>query len=230
MSSLSYKTLEEVASQVSGCTRCSLHNYRLNAVPGITNRRDGEYGCEILFVDDFPTIEEDITGKPMVARNGAIFNAIMYNTFDLNESEVSIVHCVKCLPKYYSFRIEKTAKRESVFWCSEYLYTQIELLNPRLIISLGYLPFFVLLRNNTYTFLGKPKISMEPYVGNLYMAKSLLDSSKSWPCVPCYNIKAFVANRGKADKYLLEKIQGIYAKIRSGEDVSDLLRNSPPIQ
>jgi len=228
---MQYSSLDDISNDVKVCTKCELHNFRLNPVVGRINvSKEKEFGCEILFVDDFPTIEEDITGKPMVGKNGDIFNDIVFNTFNVRQEEISILHCVKCVPKYRSFRVEGSPKRESIFWCSEYLYSQIDLINPRLIISLGYLSFFVLLRNDNYFFKAKEKISLEPYVGNLYMAKSILDPKKQWLTMPCYNIKAFVSNKGRADMDLLEKMQGVYAKIRSGQDISDLLRNSPSIQ
>jgi uracil-DNA glycosylase family 4 len=211
--------LDLLKEDIAICNRCPLFKTRSNTVPGEIN-----LNSDIVFVYDAPNIDSDLVGKPMVGSSGTLFNSLIHDYMNLNREDVSVLTFIKCVPIYNSNEISYRPKRESVFWCAEYIYKQLEILDPKLIICLGYNTFSYLLRNDNAFFKSKEKISIKNYVGKLYKINSILDTSKSWFLIPCPGIMSFELNHYSTD--VLKDIKVIYDKIRSGEDMEDLLRDS----
>jgi len=139
--------------------------------------------------------------------------------------------CVKCLPRYGGER--KAPRRWSLFWCAKYLYEQLELLRPKLIVSMGYTPFFTLLRRHGVNFTGLEKISLEPYVGNMYPSLDLpAVSSFSAPTFVTYDPVSWNANKRirKVSRDHFERLRVIFDDIEDGRGIESLLRSREDIQ
>jgi uracil-DNA glycosylase family 4 len=121
--------LEEVERQVRACTRCVLHKFRTKAVPG-----EGNPAAELLFIGEGPGRDEDIQGRPFVGRAGKLLRKIIA-AMTFREDEVYIANMVKCRPPD-----NRVPHHEEIEACSPYLIRQIELIRPRVIVTLGKTP------------------------------------------------------------------------------------------
>src|SRR5918911_1844356 len=119
--------LEELAAQIRVCTRCPLHESRTLAVPG-----DGKYTAKVMIIAEAPGKEEDESGHPFVGSAGRYLDKVLAGT-GLERSDFFITNTVKCRPPK-----NRTPKKLEVDTCtSNYLFEQIELVNPRLVMLLG---------------------------------------------------------------------------------------------
>jgi DNA polymerase len=123
------KALEDIDRQVLACTLCPLHKQRTNAVPG-----EGDRSAALMFIGEAPGRDEDAQGRPFVGRAGQLLRKIIA-AMKFREDEVYITNIVKCRPpdNRVPFREEEEA-------CSPYLVRQIELIRPRVIVTLGKTP------------------------------------------------------------------------------------------
>src|SRR2546423_6622784 len=119
--------LEELAAQIRVCTRCPLHESRTLAVPG-----DGKLTAKVMIIAEAPGKEEDESGHPFVGSAGRFLNHVLEGT-GLDRNDFFISNTVKCRPP-----ANRTPKKLEVDTCtSNYLFEQIELINPKLIMLLG---------------------------------------------------------------------------------------------
>lgn len=121
------KRLAELAAQIRVCTRCPLWETRTLAVPG-----DGRAGAKVMIIAEAPGKEEDESGHPFVGSAGRFLNHVLEGT-GLDRSDFFITNTVKCRPPK-----NRTPKKIEVDTCtSSYLFEQIELVNPKLVMLLG---------------------------------------------------------------------------------------------
>jgi uracil-DNA glycosylase len=119
--------LEELAAQIRVCTKCPLWKSRTLAVPG-----DGKARAKVMIIGEAPGREEDESGHPFVGATGRFLNHVLEGT-GLDRTDFFITNTVKCRPPK-----NRTPKRLEVDTCtSNYLFEQIELINPKLIVLLG---------------------------------------------------------------------------------------------
>lgn len=119
-------SLSEVDEAVRGCTDCSLCEGRTNAVPG-----DGDPSSEIMFVGEGPGYYEDVQGLPFVGQAGQLLNELLAE-IGLKREEVYITNVVKCRPPK-----NRDPQPDEIHECSKYLDRQIELIDPKVIVTLG---------------------------------------------------------------------------------------------
>ena len=143
----SYLSLKE---RIIHCQKCALSQRRKNAVPG-----EGNLGAELMFVGEAPGHDEDIQGRPFVGKAGQILTKII-NAMQFKREDVYITNVVKCRPPD-----NRNPSREEIEKCQEYLLEQLEMIKPRVIVTLGKVAtdFFIrsslgmtALRGNFYEF------------------------------------------------------------------------------
>jgi DNA polymerase len=121
------KRLEELAAQIRVCTKCPLWESRTLAVPG-----DGKFSSKVMIIAEAPGREEDESGHPFVGSAGRYLDHVLEGT-GIERSDFFITNTVKCRPPK-----NRTPRRKEVETCtSNYLFEQIELINPKLIVLLG---------------------------------------------------------------------------------------------
>ena len=119
--------LAELAAQIRVCTRCPLHESRTLAVPG-----DGKPAAKVMIIGEAPGREEDESGHPFVGSAGRFLDHVLEGT-GLERGDFFITNTVKCRPPR-----NRTPRKIEVGTCTaNYLFEQIELLNPKLIMLLG---------------------------------------------------------------------------------------------
>jgi DNA polymerase len=120
-------SLDKVAAEVRACTQCDLHKGRKNSVPG-----EGPSKAEIMFIGEGPGFHEDQQGRPFVGAAGKFLEDLLAS-INLSREQVWITNVVKCRPPG-----NRDPKPEEIEACTGlYLERQIEMVNPKVIITLG---------------------------------------------------------------------------------------------
>ena len=119
-------TLVEVATLVAACRKCKLCDARTNTVPG-----EGLETARLVVVGEGPGRTEDETGRPFVGRAGELLTKIL-GAIDLPREQVFICNVVKCRPPE-----NRLPQYDEIAACVPYLYRQIELVKPKVILAMG---------------------------------------------------------------------------------------------
>ena len=167
---------DELKQAVADCTACELCKTRKQAVLGV-----GDMAADWLFVGEGPGADEDECGEPFVGKAGKLLDA-MLAAIDLQRGHgVYIANAVKCRPPD-----NRTPEADETAACWPFLARQIELIQPRLIVTLGKPAAQTLLqqevkiadaRGKVHDFAGIPLIvTYHP----AYLLRNLPDKSKAW--------------------------------------------------
>jgi uracil-DNA glycosylase family 4 len=132
---MDWDTLEKT---VRSCTRCPLHATRTQAVFGVGNRM-----AQWMVIGEAPGADEDRQGEPFVGRAGQLLNT-MLNAMGLAREQVFIANILKSRPP-----ANRDPRPEEVRACIPYLYRQIELVNPLLILCVGRIAAQTLLETDS---------------------------------------------------------------------------------
>jgi len=129
------EALEEFRRQICDCTRCPLGSTRTRFVFGSGNPEAG-----IMFIGEAPGAEEDRQGLPFVGEAGRLLTRII-EAIEMQREEVYICNVLKCRPPN-----NRDPRPEEVQTCEPYLKRQIEIIQPKVICSLGRFATQTLLR------------------------------------------------------------------------------------
>ena len=149
-------TLAEIADLVAACTKCRLCEARTNTVPG-----EGADRARLVVVGEGPGKTEDQTGRPFVGKAGELLTKIL-TAIGLEREQVFICNIVKCRPPE-----NRTPQYDEIAACVPYLFRQIELIGPSVILAMGNTAAQTLLntkqslgalRNKVHRFRGVPVI------------------------------------------------------------------------
>lgn len=117
---------EELQKSCNSCTKCGLCRTRTNVVFGVGNQN-----ADIMFVGEGPGEQEDLLGIPFVGAAGKLLDD-MLSIIDIDRTNCYIANIVKCRPPRN--RDPEEMEQEA---CIDYLFRQIELVNPKVIVCLG---------------------------------------------------------------------------------------------
>jgi uracil-DNA glycosylase family 4 len=120
------ETLAALSRQISTCTKCPLHEGRKKAVPG-----DGPANAEIMFIGEGPGFHENEQGRPFVGAAGKFLDQLLAQA-GVTRADVFIGNVVKCRPPG-----NRDPLPEELAACDEYLETQIDAIDPGIIVTLG---------------------------------------------------------------------------------------------
>jgi DNA polymerase len=119
--------LEQVANEVTVCTKCELHHSRKLAVPG-----EGPVNAEIMLIGEGPGFHENERGRPFVGAAGKFLEELLAK-IGMKREQVFITNVVKCRPPG-----NRDPHPGEVETCSSnYLDRQIQAINPKVIVTLG---------------------------------------------------------------------------------------------
>jgi DNA polymerase len=118
--------LQEVAAEVSTCTKCKLCKGRTRAVPG-----EGNPNAKILFIGEGPGYHEDQQGRPFVGPAGQFLDELLAS-IGLKRSDVFIANVVKCRPPQ-----NRDPESDEIAACNDYLDRQIAAIKPSVVVTLG---------------------------------------------------------------------------------------------
>jgi len=112
--------------EIADCQRCILSQARKNAVPG-----EGPEDADIVFIGEGPGFHEDQQGRPFVGAAGQFLDELL-ESIGLRREDVYICNVIKCRPPG-----NRDPLPEEVEACQPHLDRQIEIIAPRMIVTLG---------------------------------------------------------------------------------------------
>jgi len=118
------------------CSRCKLHTLgRRQVVFGV-----GNPDADLMFVGEAPGADEDIQGVPFVGRAGQLLTKII-EAIGLQREDVYIANVIKCRPPQ-----NRNPEHDEVDTCEPFLFQQIDVIKPTVIVALGTFAARALLR------------------------------------------------------------------------------------
>jgi uracil-DNA glycosylase family 4 len=128
---------EQLRDEALGCTRCKLAQLgRTQVVFGM-----GDPAADLMFVGEGPGAEEDRQGLPFVGRSGKLLDQLLEDEIGVTRDRVYIANVVKCRPPN-----NRDPERDEIETCRPYLEQQLELIDPKVVVTLGNFAAQLLLR------------------------------------------------------------------------------------
>ena len=172
-------TLEALQKQAQNCHLCELSKSRQKVVFG-----EGNPHADLLFIGEAPGATEDSSGKPFVGRSGELLTKMIENVLQISRSDVYITNIVKCRPPNNQVPTPTQAHT-----CQPYLLKQIELIKPKLIVTLGATAYHYLTGDET----GITKI------------RGTLHKQKGYTIIPTYH-PSYLLRNPSAKKEVFEDL------------------------
>jgi len=119
--------LANIETRAKSCVLCrELSRCRHSVVFGVGNPH-----AELMFIGEAPGADEDAQGEPFVGRAGQLLTKII-QAMGCRREDVYISNVLKCRPPQ-----NRTPLPDEVTNCLPYLLSQIELIQPKVIVALG---------------------------------------------------------------------------------------------
>ncbi len=175
-------TFDALKKQAENCHLCQLSKSRQKVVFG-----EGNLEADILFVGEGPGASEDSIGKPFVGRSGELLTKMIENVLHLKREDVYITNIVKCRPPNNS-----TPTPTQAHTCQPYLLKQIEIIKPKLIVTLGA---------TAYQYLTGDETSISKIRGTLHQ-------QNEYTLIPTYH-PSFLLRNPSAKKEVFEDLKKV---------------------
>jgi uracil-DNA glycosylase len=131
--------LAAIRTDIGDCTRCKLHTLgRKQIVFGVGNPE-----ADLMFVGEAPGADEDEQGIPFIGKAGQLLTKII-EAIDLRRDDVYIANIIKCRPPQ-----NRNPEPDEVASCEPFLFRQIDVIKPKVIVALGKYAAQTLLRSET---------------------------------------------------------------------------------
>jgi DNA polymerase len=145
-------SLQALATDLEGCTRCKLCSGRKTIVIG-----EGNPQARLVFVGEGPGEQEDLKGRPFVGKAGQLLDR-MIEAIGLKRSDVYICNVVKCRPPG-----NRNPEADEIESCAPFLARQLDLIRPQIVVALGKFAAQTLLQ--TETPISRLRGDFKPYRG-----------------------------------------------------------------
>lgn len=117
----------DLNEEISKCGKCRLSETRINALCG-----EGNLNARLMLIAQAPGENEDRDGRMFIGPSGKVLDELLKVAY-VKREEVYMTNLIKCmLPKY------RRPKQDEIEICSGYLDREIELVNPKVLVPLGY--------------------------------------------------------------------------------------------
>jgi len=116
-----------IEREARNCKACALASNRTNVVIGVGNKQ-----ADLMFIGEGPGVEEDRLGEPFVGRSGQLLDRLLAEELGIDRSVCYIANIVKCRPP-----MNRNPLPQEMAACRHFLDTQIQLVDPRVIVTLG---------------------------------------------------------------------------------------------
>lgn len=139
-------------TEIGECTRCKLHKKRRTIVFG-----EGNPAAQLMLIGEAPGAEEDAQGRPFVGRAGQLLMQ-MIKAIGFQRSDVYIANVLKCRPPE-----NRNPEADEISECSPFLFKQIAIIQPKLIIALGTFSAQLLLNSKSTISSLRSRVYEMPY-------------------------------------------------------------------
>jgi len=160
-------TLDSLRLRLRDCDRCALCRDRNKLVFG-----QGNIKADLVFIGEGPGADEDKSGIAFVGKAGKLLTQ-MIHSIGINRESVFICNIVKCRPPG-----NRNPTPDEINTCSPFLLKQLEILNPRLIVTLGNIATKTLL----------------PEASGIMRMRGRLSSFRGIPLIPTFHPSYLLRN------------------------------------
>jgi DNA polymerase len=165
--------LRQLARAVHDCTRCPLHVGRNRAVSG-----EGPAPADMMLIGEGPGFHEDKQGRPFVGASGKFLGELL-GSIGYKREDVFIANVVKCRPPN-----NRDPQPEELAACEGYLKRQIELVDPKVIVTLGRYSMYHFLPGASITKIhGQPHRLGSRLVVPMFHPAAALHQPKYYPLI-----------------------------------------------
>lgn len=130
--------LNSLHKQMSQCHLCDLSKSRQRVLCGF-----GNGNADIMLIDGSPSMIEDESGDSFSGRSGLSLQKMIENVLGLSIHDIYLTHALKCRPSHHHKILDSELSS-----CKPYLFKQIELVNPKIIVTLGELAYTSLMKDD----------------------------------------------------------------------------------
>jgi uracil-DNA glycosylase family 4 len=131
-------SLADVEREASTCTRCPLWQGRTNVVFGV-----GDPTSDLMLVGEGPGAQEDLQGEPFVGRSGKLLDQLVLEELGVTRREFYLCNTLKCRPPG-----NRDPLPDELAQCRPYLEAQLDIVDPKVVITLGNFATKALLKTN----------------------------------------------------------------------------------
>jgi uracil-DNA glycosylase family 4 len=164
----------ELNKIIKECKRCRLSETRINAISG-----EGNLKAKIMLIAQAPGENEDREGKMFIGPSGKVLDELL-RAAEISRQEIYMTNLIKCmLPKY------RKPKQDVIKACSYYLDKEIELINPQVLVPLGYYATKYIFKKYYNLLLSKKEFSS--VCGRLFLGRNNKILPLSHPASCLYN-------------------------------------------
>lgn len=168
------RALNQLRDEIGDCKRCKLYLQRTNIVFG-----EGNPDAKLMFIGEAPGREEDLKARPFVGEAGMLLTRLI-EKMGFKRSDVYIANIVKCRPP-----MNRDPELDEIETCKQFLFKQIDIIKPTVIMALG--------RISVGTLLGNMKIKITAIRGKFFEFKGI-------PVMPTFHPAYLIRN--PKDKWL----------------------------
>lgn len=168
--------LTNLREEIGDCHRCKLSGGRKNIVFGT-----GDADARLLFIGEAPGKEEDIQGEPFVGEAGMLLTKLI-EKMGFRRDSVYIANVIKCRPP-----MNRDPEEDEIFACRAFLDKQIDIIAPKIIITLGRIALQTLMNNDKVkittargTFFEYKGIPVMPTFHPAYLLRNPKDKWLTW--------------------------------------------------
>ena len=166
--------LTNLREEIGDCHRCKLSRGRKNIVFGT-----GDANARLLFIGEAPGKEEDVQGEPFVGEAGMLLTKLI-EKMGFKRDSVYIANIIKCRPP-----MNRDPEEDEIISCRAFLDKQIDIIAPKIIITLGRIALQTLMNNE--------KVKITAVRGNFFEYKGI-------PVMPTFHPAYLLRN--PTDKWL----------------------------
>jgi DNA polymerase len=121
-----FASFADLEREALSCRKCPLAEGRTQVVFGV-----GDPHADLMFVGEGPGEQEDLKGEPFVGRAGRLLTSLIEG-MGLTRDQVYIANVVKCRPPG-----NRDPLPHEIEACRPYLESQVDFIDPRLVVTLG---------------------------------------------------------------------------------------------
>lgn len=184
--------MRTVVAEVIGCRGCELWKHRRNPVPG-----EGNVDAAVIFVGEAPGYWEDVKGRPFVGAAGKLLDELL-SEIGLSRGDIYIANILKCRPPE-----NRDPSSDEVAACTPFLNRQIQIIGPRLIVTLGRHATSYILSEAGFPVEGITKLHGRTFTTRL-LGLQLVVIPTFHPAAALYQVKY---KRGLEDDFQIVKLE-----------------------
>ncbi len=166
--------VDKLNRMIEECKRCRLSETRTNAICG-----EGNLNAKIMLIAQAPGKEEDREGRMFIGPSGKVLDELLSEA-GIRREEIYMTNLLKCmLPK------NRRPKQDEIEACSYYLEEEIKLINPEILVPLGYYASRYILQRYGIPLLSRDKFPS--VLGKLFLAEGRKILPLAHPASVLYN-------------------------------------------